>query len=136
MAKGKTIFLCLSHRKLCAFLRAENTCITSLTELQSNKRETRNASRPGPVKNHRFGAGSVFDHINDHRPRRNTRKAWFQRCLKSNQNKLKIAKSHCKLPGIILTNCLTGFFFFTVSHRGSISTSRGFSLFSVCIISR
>ena len=50
MAKEKTIFLCLSHRKLCAFLRAENTCITSLTELQSNKRETRNASRLGPVE--------------------------------------------------------------------------------------
>ena len=31
---------------------------------------------------------------------------WFQRCLKSNQNQLKIAKNHCKLPEKILSDCL------------------------------
>lgn len=57
--------------------------ITPCSELQSNQPKTRNASRPGPVKNHRFGTGSVFDHINDHRQRRNTRKTQVQRDLKS-----------------------------------------------------
>ena len=35
--------------------------MTPYAELRSNQSETRNASRPEPVKDHRFGAGSVFD---------------------------------------------------------------------------
>ena len=106
MPPCQPLSLCLSPRKLCAASSAENTCIILCSELQSNQPETRNASRPGPVNNHRFGAGSVFDHINDHRQHRSTRKTWFQRCLKSNQNQLKIAKNHRKLPEIILSECL------------------------------
>ena len=39
--------------------------------------ETQNASRPEPVKHHRFRAGSVFDHINDHRQLRTTCETQF-----------------------------------------------------------
>ena len=62
---------------------AENTCKTPRPELQSDQPEMRNAFHPGPVKNDRFGAGSVFDHINDYRQRRNTCEVQIQRCLKS-----------------------------------------------------
>ena len=98
MPPCQPLSLCLSPRKLCAASSSENTCITPRSELQFIQPETRNASRPEPVTITGPRAGSVFDHINDHRQHRSTRKTWFQRCPKSNQNQLKIVENHCKLP--------------------------------------
>ena len=46
-------------------------------ELQYDRTKRENASRPEPVKHHRFRAGSVFDHINDHRQLRTTCETQF-----------------------------------------------------------
>ena len=47
---------------------------------------------------YRFWAGSVFDHINDHRQLRNTCETQVYRGLKSNGNRLKSTKKRYKSP--------------------------------------
>ena len=83
------LFLCILLPNIWAAPLVENSCITSRPELQCDQPETQNASRPGPVKSHRFEAGSVFDHIDYHRQFRNTWKYGFKSAkeyLKPNRN--------------------------------------------------
>ena len=85
---------------------SERTCITLPSELQCDQRKCENASRPGAVKNHRFRAGSVFDHIDDHRQLRDTCETQVYRCLKSIRNRLKSTEKHYKSPEKTVSLCL------------------------------
>lgn len=72
--------------------------------IQTNRNEKRFPSWAGekpPV-----WAGSVFDHINDHRQLRDTCETQIYRCLKSTGNRLKSAEKHYKSPEKIFSNCL------------------------------
>ena len=68
--------------------------------------ETRKRFPSWAGESHRFWAGSVFDHINDHRQLWNTCETQIYICLKSTGNRLKIMKKHYKSPEKIFPSCL------------------------------
>ena len=76
------------------------------SELQCDKCKCENASHPGPVNDHRFRAGSVFDHINDHRQLWTTCETQLQRGLKSTGNRPESTEKHYKSPEKIFSHCL------------------------------
>ena len=87
-------------------------------------------------ENHRFWAGSVFDHINDHRQLRNTCETQIYRYLKSSGNRLKSTEKHHKSPEKIFSHCLgAGCRRFESCHSDQLSSkSRLLGGFSALIV--
>ena len=107
MAEGRRYFISLfiAPQTLSCALRRKDLHNPPL-RVTMRQTEMRKRFPSWAGENHRVRTGSVFDHTNDHRQRRNTCETQIYRCLKSTGNRLKSTEKHYKSPEKIFSNCL------------------------------